>query len=49
MVSRITQLTVIDMIYSLLLSKDINNTILALEETMAAAHHGVEGAALTLP
>ncbi|MDR2767164.1 MAG: MurR/RpiR family transcriptional regulator [Treponema sp.] len=38
MVSRITQLAVIDMIYSLLLSKDLNNTILALEETMNAAH-----------
>jgi DNA-binding MurR/RpiR family transcriptional regulator len=38
MVSRITQLAVIDMIYSLLLSKNINNTIHAIEETMAATH-----------
>jgi DNA-binding MurR/RpiR family transcriptional regulator len=38
MVSRITQLAVIDMLYSLLLSKDINNTIHSIEDTMAATH-----------
>jgi DNA-binding MurR/RpiR family transcriptional regulator len=39
MVSRITQLAVIDMIYSLLLSMDVNKAINSLEETMAATHH----------
>jgi DNA-binding MurR/RpiR family transcriptional regulator len=37
-VSRLTQLAVIDMIYSLLISKDLNSAIMALEETMAATH-----------
>ncbi|MDR1930358.1 MAG: MurR/RpiR family transcriptional regulator [Treponema sp.] len=38
MVSRITQLAVIDMLYSLLLSKDLNNTIHSIEDTMEATH-----------
>ncbi|MDR1389670.1 MAG: MurR/RpiR family transcriptional regulator [Treponema sp.] len=38
MASRITQLAVIDMIYSLLISRDLNNTITALAQTMNAAH-----------
>jgi DNA-binding MurR/RpiR family transcriptional regulator len=37
-VSRLTQLAVIDMIYSLLISKDLNSAIMALEQTMAATH-----------
>jgi DNA-binding MurR/RpiR family transcriptional regulator len=37
-VSRLTQLAVIDIIYSLLISKDLNSAIMALEETMAATH-----------
>jgi DNA-binding MurR/RpiR family transcriptional regulator len=38
MASRITQLAVVDMIYSLVVSKDLNSTISALEETMNATH-----------
>jgi DNA-binding MurR/RpiR family transcriptional regulator len=38
MVSRINQLAVIDMIYSLLISKDLDASIMALEQTMAATH-----------
>jgi DNA-binding MurR/RpiR family transcriptional regulator len=37
-VSRLSQLAVIDMIYSLLISKDLNSAITALEQTMAATH-----------
>ncbi|MDR1972128.1 MAG: MurR/RpiR family transcriptional regulator [Treponema sp.] len=37
-VSRISQLAVIDMIYALLVSKDLDRSIQALEETMAATH-----------
>jgi DNA-binding MurR/RpiR family transcriptional regulator len=36
--SRITQLAVIDMIYSLLISKDLNTAIMAMEATMTATH-----------
>jgi DNA-binding MurR/RpiR family transcriptional regulator len=39
-VSRITQLAVIDMIYTLLVSADLDHAIGALEETMAATHEG---------
>jgi DNA-binding MurR/RpiR family transcriptional regulator len=39
-VSRLTQLAVIDMIYSLLISKDLNTAIMAMEETMSATHAG---------
>jgi DNA-binding MurR/RpiR family transcriptional regulator len=42
-VSRINQLAVIDMIYTLLISKDLDRSILALEETMAATHNGKGG------
>jgi DNA-binding MurR/RpiR family transcriptional regulator len=38
--SRITQLAVVDMIYSLLISKDLNIAIAAMEETMSATHTG---------
>jgi DNA-binding MurR/RpiR family transcriptional regulator len=38
MVSRISQLAVIDMIYSLLLTRNIKNAIHALEETLIATH-----------
>ena len=38
MVSRISQLAVIDMLYSLLLTRDLNSAILALEETLIATH-----------
>jgi DNA-binding MurR/RpiR family transcriptional regulator len=38
--SRLSQLAVIDMIYSLLISKDLNTAITAVEETMAATHAG---------
>jgi DNA-binding MurR/RpiR family transcriptional regulator len=38
--SRLTQLAVIDMIYSLLISKNLNTAIVAMEETMAATHTG---------
>jgi DNA-binding MurR/RpiR family transcriptional regulator len=38
-VSRLTQLAVIDMIYSLLISKDLNSAIMALEQTMSATHN----------
>jgi DNA-binding MurR/RpiR family transcriptional regulator len=37
-VSRLNQLMVIDMIYSLLISKDLDNAIIALEQTMEATH-----------
>jgi DNA-binding MurR/RpiR family transcriptional regulator len=37
-ISRLTQLAVIDMIYSLLISKDLNSSIMALEQTMTATH-----------
>ena len=37
-VSRINQLTVVDMIFSILISKNLNNTILSIEETMGATH-----------
>jgi DNA-binding MurR/RpiR family transcriptional regulator len=39
-VSRISQLAVIDMIYTLLVSADLDHAISALEETMAATHEG---------
>jgi DNA-binding MurR/RpiR family transcriptional regulator len=39
-VSRIGQLAVIDMIYTLLVSGDLDHSINALEETMAATHEG---------
>jgi DNA-binding MurR/RpiR family transcriptional regulator len=39
-VSRINQLAVIDMIYTLLVSRDLDRSINALEETMAATHEG---------
>jgi DNA-binding MurR/RpiR family transcriptional regulator len=42
MLSRISQLAVIDMIYTLLLSKDLNNAILAIEKTMATTHYRSE-------
>jgi DNA-binding MurR/RpiR family transcriptional regulator len=42
MLSRISQLAVIDMIYTLLLSKDLNNAISAIEKTMATTHHRSE-------
>jgi DNA-binding MurR/RpiR family transcriptional regulator len=42
--SRLTQLAVIDMIYSLLISKDLNTAIMAMEETMAATHTGKQEA-----
>jgi len=38
MVSRISQLAVIDMIYSLLLTRNLKNAIHALEETLIATH-----------
>ena len=38
MVSRISQLAVIDMLYSLLLNKNLNSAIHALEETLIATH-----------
>ena len=38
MVSRISQLAVIDMLYSLLLAKNLSSAIQALEETMIATH-----------
>ncbi|GHU78016.1 RpiR family transcriptional regulator [Spirochaetia bacterium] len=38
-VSRLNQLAVIDMIYSLLISKNLNAAITALEQTMAATHY----------
>jgi DNA-binding MurR/RpiR family transcriptional regulator len=41
-VSRINQLAVIDMIYTLLVSGDLDHSIRALEETMAATHEGRE-------
>ncbi|MDR2246453.1 MAG: MurR/RpiR family transcriptional regulator [Treponema sp.] len=41
-VSRINQLAVIDMIYTLLISGDLDRSIRALEETMAATHEGRE-------
>jgi DNA-binding MurR/RpiR family transcriptional regulator len=44
-VSRLTQLAVIDMIYSLLISKDLNTAIKAVEETMSATHAGTGRAA----
>jgi DNA-binding MurR/RpiR family transcriptional regulator len=37
-VSRINQLTVIDMIYSLIISRNLDTSITALEQTMAATH-----------
>ncbi|MDR1636104.1 MAG: MurR/RpiR family transcriptional regulator [Treponema sp.] len=37
-VSRINQLAVVDMIYSLVISKDLNTAIEALERTMTATH-----------
>jgi DNA-binding MurR/RpiR family transcriptional regulator len=39
-VSRIDQLAVIDMIYTLLFSLDLDHSIKALEETMSATHEG---------
>jgi DNA-binding MurR/RpiR family transcriptional regulator len=39
-ISRLTHLAVIDVIYSLLISKDLNTAIKAVEETMAATHTG---------
>jgi DNA-binding MurR/RpiR family transcriptional regulator len=39
-VSRIDQLAVIDMLYTLLVSGDLDRSIKALEETMAATHEG---------
>jgi DNA-binding MurR/RpiR family transcriptional regulator len=44
-VSRLTHLAVIDIIYSLLISKDLNAAIRAVEETMAATHGGTGKAA----
>jgi DNA-binding MurR/RpiR family transcriptional regulator len=44
-VSRLTQLAVIDMIYSLLISRDLNSAIMAMEETMSATHTGTGGIA----
>jgi DNA-binding MurR/RpiR family transcriptional regulator len=44
-VSRLTQLAVIDMIYSLLISRDLNTAIMAMEETMSATHSGAGRAA----
>jgi DNA-binding MurR/RpiR family transcriptional regulator len=38
-VSRLSQLAVIDMIFSLILSRDLDRAISALEETMIATHH----------
>jgi len=38
MVSRISQLAVIDMLYSLLLTRNLNSAIQALEETLIATH-----------
>jgi DNA-binding MurR/RpiR family transcriptional regulator len=38
-VSRLNQLAVIDMIYSLLISKNLNTAITALEQTMEATHY----------
>ena len=38
MVSRISQLAVVDMLYSLLLNKNLSNAIHALEETLIATH-----------
>jgi DNA-binding MurR/RpiR family transcriptional regulator len=38
MVSRISQLAVVDMLYSLLLTKNLNTAIQALEETLIATH-----------
>lgn len=38
MVSRISQLAVIDMLYSLLLTRNLNNVMHALEETLIATH-----------
>jgi DNA-binding MurR/RpiR family transcriptional regulator len=38
--SRFTQLAVIDMIYTLLISRDLNTVITAMEETMSATHAG---------
>jgi DNA-binding MurR/RpiR family transcriptional regulator len=37
-VSRINQLAVVDMIYSLVVSKDLNAAVSALEKTMTATH-----------
>jgi DNA-binding MurR/RpiR family transcriptional regulator len=39
-VSRIDQLAVIDMLYTLLVSRDLDHSIKALEETMTATHEG---------
>ncbi|MDR1443339.1 MAG: MurR/RpiR family transcriptional regulator [Treponema sp.] len=41
-VSRINQLAVIDIIYTLLISGDLDHAISALEETMTATHEGRE-------
>jgi DNA-binding MurR/RpiR family transcriptional regulator len=38
MVSRISQLVVVDMLYSLLLAKNLNAAVQALEETLVATH-----------
>ncbi|QQO08980.1 MurR/RpiR family transcriptional regulator [Breznakiella homolactica] len=38
--SRINQLTVVDIIFSMLISKDLDTTITSLEQTMAATHYG---------
>ncbi|MDR3139527.1 MAG: MurR/RpiR family transcriptional regulator [Treponema sp.] len=42
--SRLTQLAVVDMVYSLLISKDLTAAITAMEETLAATHTGTGGA-----
>jgi DNA-binding MurR/RpiR family transcriptional regulator len=48
-VSRIEQLAVIDMIYTLLVSGDLDHSISALEETMAATHEDRGNRTLTRP
>jgi DNA-binding MurR/RpiR family transcriptional regulator len=37
-ISRINQFAVIDMLYSMLVSRDLDNCIMAFEQTMAATH-----------
>jgi DNA-binding MurR/RpiR family transcriptional regulator len=46
-VSRINQLAVVDMIYSLVISKDLNAAIEALEKTMTATHSRPAAAAMS--
>jgi len=42
--SRINQLTVVDILYSIIVSRNLDSSIAAIERTMQATHKRTEGA-----